>query len=131
MCSLSNYCQSSILNHIFGRSNFSSPEVYIGLLTTEPNEDGSNVSEPECQSYSRVSTNASSWDDAFEGSIENISNITFSLACENWGRITYFALFDAVSGGNILAYGSLSPSKDIKCGDIPRFAPGDLIVCLD
>ena len=131
MCSFSNYCQSSILNHIFGKSDYCLPEVYIGLLTNEPNEDGTSVSEPDCPSYARVLTNASNWDDAFEGSIENISNITFSMACENWGKITHFALFDASYGGNVLAYGSLSPSKNVNSGDIPRFAPGDLIVCLN
>ena len=130
MCSFSNYCQSSILNHIFGKEEMSSTEIYVGLLTQPPNEDGSSVSEPESQCYARVSTNASSWDDAFEGSIENINNISFPMACENWGKVTHFALFDAESGGNILAFGSLSPSKNINSGDIPRFAPGDLIVCL-
>jgi hypothetical protein len=53
------------------------------------------------------------------------------MACENWGLVTYFALFDAASGGNILAYGSLSPSITVNSGDIPRFGPGDLIVNLN
>ena len=131
MCSFSNYWESSILNHVFGKSNYSLPKVYIGLLFDEPNEDGSSVSEPDCPSYARAATNASSWDVAFEGSIENVSNITFAMACENWGIITHFALFDATSGGNILAYGNLSPSKTINSGDIPRFAPGDFIISLD
>lgn len=131
MCSFSNYWESSILNHIFGKSNYSLTKVYIGLLTNEPNEDGTSISEPDFPSYARVLTNASSWDMAFEGSIENISNITFAMACENWGKITHFALFDTASDGNILAYGSLSPSKNVNSGDIPRFAPGDLLVCLD
>lgn len=131
MCSLSNYCQSNILNHIFSKSNFSSPEIYIGLLAHEPNKDGTSISEPNCPSYARVLTNASFWDEAFEGAIENISNITFNMACENWGKITHFALFNAVTGGNILAFGRLSPSKEINSGDISKFAPGDLIVCLD
>ena len=131
MCSFSNHWENSIINHIFGKSSYSCPEIYIGLLTHEPNEDGTSVSEPECSGYARVLTNASSWDDAFEGSIENINNITFGIACENWGKITHFALFDAASSGNVLAYGRLSPSININSGDIPRFAPGDLIVCLD
>lgn len=131
MCSFSNYLESTILNHIFSKSSYSSPNVYIGLLKAEPNEDGSSVSEPDCPGYARVQTNASSWEDASEGLIENISNITFAMACENWGRITHFALFDANSGGNILAYGSLSPSKIINSGDIPRFTPGDLIISLN
>ena len=131
MCSFSNYWESSILDYAFGKAGYSPPNVYIGLLYAEPNEDGSAVSEPQCQSYCRVQTNAASWDAAFEGSIENISNITFAMALENWSKITHFGLFDAAAGGNLLAYGCLGPSKNINSGDIPRFAPGDLIICLN
>ena len=131
MCGFSKYCQSNILNHVFGKCIFSSPEVYIGLLMSEPNKDGSSISEPECQSYIRISTNAVDWSNAFEGSIQNVSDIIFAMACENWGKITHFALFDATTNGNMLAYGNLRPSKNINSGDIPRFAPGDLVIRLD
>ena len=131
MCSFSNYWENSILNHVFGKSNYFLPKVYVGLLSAEPNEDGSSVHKPDYPGYARAATNASGWDDAFEGYIENVSNITFAMACENWGLITHFALFDAASGGNILACGTLSPSKNIKSGDIPSFAPGDLIIRID
>ena len=131
MCSFSNYWGSSMLDHAFGKKSYSSPDVYVGLLLSEPNENGSSIVEPQSQGYSRTKTNAGQWDTAFEGSIENVSNITFTMACENWGKITHFALFDAASGGNLLAFGNMSPSKNINSGDIPRFAPGDLIISLD
>ncbi len=127
MCSFSNYLANNILNHAFGKSDYSLPQVYVGLLSHEPDEDGTSVSEPNTPSYTRSVANASSWDTAFEGAIENISNIIFPMACESWGKITHFALFDAGSGGNMLAYGILSPSKTINSGDIAAFGPGDLI----
>jgi hypothetical protein len=131
MCSFSNYMESNILNHIFGKSNYCLSNIYVGLLSVEPNENGTSVSEPDCPSYTRVETNASSWDQALEGMIRNVENITFSIACENWGTVTHFALFDAFSRGNILAYGKLSPSITICSGNTPRFAPGDLMISLD
>ena len=131
MCSFSNYLESNILNHIFGKSNYSATDVYVGLLHLEPNEDGTSVCEPVSSSYARVKTNVSSWDIAVEGLMENVGNITFPMACEKWGLVTYFGLFDTQSGGNILAYGRLSPSITINSGDIPRFGPGDLIISLD
>jgi hypothetical protein len=131
MCSFSNYLANNILNHAFGKSDYSLPQVYVGLLSKEPDEEGSSILEPDCPSYARTVTNASSWETAFEGAIENMSNIIFPMACECWGKITHFALFDAVSGGNLLAYGILSPSKIINSGDIPAFAPGDLITSLN
>ena len=131
MCSFTNYLENNVLNHIFGKTSYSLSQVYVGLLSKEPNEDGSSVSEPDCQSYARAVTNSSSWQAAVEGLIENNSNITFAIACENWGTMTHFALFDAASGGNVLAYGSLSPSKTVNSGDKPSFSPGDLIISLD
>ena len=131
MCSFSNYLESNILDHVFGKSNYSVPDVYIGLLLEEPDEDGVSLSEPQCSSYTRAATNASCWDDATEGLMENVTNITFAMACQNWGTITHFALFDSKSGGNMLACSRLSPSKTINSGDITRFAAGDLIISLD
>lgn len=131
MCSFANYLENKILNHVFGKSSYSLPNVYIGLLSTAPNDDGSSIAEPDCPSYARVTTNASVWQTAIQGLIENVNKITFAMACENWGTMTHFALFDAASGGNILAFGSLSPSKTVNSGDIPRFAPGDLIISFD
>jgi hypothetical protein len=131
MCSISNYLGNNILNHVFSKSDYYLPQVYVGLLAKEPDKEGSSISEPDCPGYARAVTNASIWDTAVESLIENISNITFTMACENWGTMTYFALFDASKGGNVLAYGKLSPSKIINSGDIPMFAPGDLIVSLD
>ena len=73
MCSFSNYWASNMLDHVFSKKSYSSPKVYVGLLLNEPNEDGTSITEPEAQSYSRIETNAEQWDTAFEGSIENIS----------------------------------------------------------
>ncbi len=70
MCSFSNYLANNILNHVFGKTDYSLPQVYVGLLSQEPDEDGSLISEPDCPSYTRSVTNASSWETAFEGAIE-------------------------------------------------------------
>jgi hypothetical protein len=44
---------------------------------------------------------------------------------------TYFGIYDAVSGGNLLAYGLLGTAKDIDDGDTAKFAAGDLDITLD
>ena len=131
MCSFSTYMENKILNHVFGKTSYSLSHVYVGLLSSAPNEDGTSVSEPDSSSYARIATNPLNWQMAIEGLMENASNIKFDMACENWGTMTHFALFDAASGGNILAFGSLSPSKTVNSGDIASFAPGDLIISID
>jgi hypothetical protein len=58
----------------------------------------------------------------------NDANITFPTATADWGAITHFGIYDAVSGGNLLAYEAVSVSKTILIGDILRFLAGEIDV---
>ena len=40
-------------------------------------------------------------------------------------------VFDALSGGNLIAYGALTTSKTIDTGDVFRIPAGDLDITLD
>jgi hypothetical protein len=131
MGGFSNYWENEVMNHTMGKSSIKSPSVYIGLSASDPNDDGSGLNEPDSNSYSRVRTYAEDWDAAFNGCIENVNDISFPLAVENWGLITHFALFDAATGGNMIVWGTLSPSKNISSGEIPKFTAGDLIMGLN
>ena len=131
MSGFSNYWKNEVMNHTMGKSSIKSTSVYIGLSTSEPNNDGSNLNEPDFDSYSRVLTYAEDWDTVFDGCIENVNDISFSLATENWGLMTYFVLFDAATGGNMIIFGKLSPSKNISSGQIPKFPAGDLQLILN
>ena len=63
--------------------------------------------------------------------MDNLDEIVFAMATGDWGTMTHFALFDAATGGNMLAFGSLGESKTIGGGDIAKFAAGNLEVKLD
>ena len=131
MSGFSNYWENEVINHTIGKSSIKSPSVYIGLSSSEPNDDGSGLNEPDSSSYSRVRTYAEDWDSAFNGCIENVKKIFFPLAVENWGLMTHFALFDATTGGNMIVYGTVSPSKNISSGQIPKFPAGELMISLN
>lgn len=131
MGSFSDYWENKILDHIFGKDGLAPPIIYLGLSTAEPAEDGTDLAEPSGNAYERVQTSASDWNISAGGSLDNLSDVTFAMATGNWGTITHFAMFDAATGGNILAYGSLSPSKVISSGDIAKFVAGDLVLSLD
>ena len=103
----------------------------MGLSTADPADDGSGLAEPSGNAYARVQTSASDWNTASGGSLDNANDITFPQATGSWGAITHFALFDAATGGNMLAHGALSQSKTIGTGDTAQFAAGDLDVSLD
>ncbi len=131
MGSFTDYWEDRILDHIFGKGNYAPPTIYVGLSTADPLDDSSGLAEPSGNSYARVQTSASDWNAASDGSLDNANDITFAQATGNWGTITHFALFDAATGGNMLAHGALSQSKAIDSSDAAGFGANDLEIGLD
>lgn len=129
--SFSNYTENALLEHIVGRTAFSAPIAYIALSTSDPGESGSGIAEPSGNGYARVTTSASTWGAAVGGVIQNVLDIAFPQATGNWGTITYFAIFDALSGGNMLGSGALQTPKPVGTNDIMKFVAGDLALTLD
>ena len=139
--SLTNYTAAALLNSMFGKtSNFgalgSAPTIYVGLSSTAPNEDGTNVTEPSGGSYARVQTAASDWNSATNADpsvLDNANAVTFPKATADWlsgSNLTHFILVDAATGGNILASGSLPTAKPVLTDDTTEFAAGDLDVTM-
>jgi hypothetical protein len=131
MGSFADYWENEILDHLFGKGNYTPPTIYVGLSTADPTDNASGLAEPSGNAYARVSTAAADWNVASGGTLDNANDITFPEASGNWGTITHFALFDAASAGNMLAHGSLSVYKSIGSGDTAKFAAGDLDILLD
>ena len=46
MGSFSNYWENKILNHIFGKSSYTPPAIYVGLSTADPLDNASGLAEP-------------------------------------------------------------------------------------
>ena len=131
MGGFSDYWENKILDHIFGKGSYTPPVIYVALSTADPTDDGSGFSEPSGNAYARSQTSASDWNAASSGSLDNAGDITFDKATGSWGTITHFALFDAVTGGNMLAHGALSQPKAIGSSDTAKFEAGDLDISLD
>jgi hypothetical protein len=131
MGSFANYWENEILDHLFGKGSYTPPTIYVGLSTSDPVDDASGLAEPSGNGYARAATAGADWNTASGGTIDNANEITFPQASGSWGTLTHFALFDAASGGNMLAHGSLGVSKSISNGDTAKFAAGDLDISLD
>ncbi len=131
MGSFSDHWENEILDHLFGKGSYTPPTIYVGLSTADPGDDGTGLSEPSGNGYARVATAAADWSAASGGALDNANAIEFAEATGSWGTVTHFALFDAATSGNLLAHGSLTPSKTIASGDTARFQAGDLDVSLD
>ena len=61
----------------------------------------------------------------------NSAAIEFPTATAPYGTVTHIGVFDASSGGNLIAYAALTTSKAIDTGDVFRLPAGDLDVTLD
>ena len=131
MGSFSDYWENGVLDHLFSKSSYTPPTIYVGLSTADPGDNGAGLSEPSGNGYARAPTAASDWNAAAGGLLDNANAIAFNAATGDWGTLTHFALFDAAVSGNMLAHGALTQAKTIGSGDTARFAAGDLDVTLD
>ena len=120
------YAENKTLELLVGKTAFATPTVYIGLFTVLPtHEDGTGGTEASAGNYIRKLTAGADWAAAAAGAITNANAITFiEAATANWGTMVGFALFDAVSGGNMIAWADLDDDKIIDVGDTFRFAAG-------
>jgi len=131
MGSFSDYWEDKILDHIFGKVNYTPPNIYVALSTSNPFDDASGLAEPTGNAYARVETSASGWNVASGGSLDNANDILFPKATGSWGTITHFALFDSATEGNMLAHGTLSQPKVVDSSFTATFDAGDLNISLD
>ena len=125
--SFSNFLENKVLGHVFGATPYTAPAtLYVGLFTSSPGETGSGT-EVSGGSYARQTI-------AFTVTGSQASNtaaVEFPTATASWGTITFAAIYDALSGGNLLAYGALTTSKTIDNGDVFRIPAGDFDINLD
>ena len=127
--SFSDYLENKVLDHVFLTATYTQPSaIYVALYTVAPTDAGGGT-EVSSGGYARVQHD--NWDTAASGAIENTGAITFPTATADWGTLVAFGIFDALTGGNLLAWGDLTTSKVIATGDTAEFADGDLDVTLD
>lgn len=125
---LSNYLENALMNAVLRNSAYSSPAtVYASLHTANPAEDASGA-EVSGGSYARQSM---AFGAPSDGVCTNSGTVTFPTATLDWGTVSHFALWDNVSGGNMLFYGALTQSKLVSNGDTFKFNIGQVTVSLD
>lgn len=142
MGSLSNYLENAILNHVFGGSGvaqqYSPPaHLYCALFTqldTATSGDANLVTEvPILYGYNRslIPNTKDSWTTASNGSLTNSIAISFSAAAGgNWGTVKGIGLYDAITGGNLLAW-STGVNKLIEDTDSVSINIGSMSIALD
>jgi len=127
--SLSNTFETHTLQYLFTTTSVTRPTAwYIALFTSNPAEDASGTEvSTSGTAYARQSaTFTVSGNEA-----TNSAAIEFPTATASYGTVTHIGVFDASTGGNLIAYAALTTSKAIDTGDVLRLPANDLDITMD
>src|SRR5260221_3102901 len=136
MAGKSTYLEDKLLNWLKGTAFGAAPAtVYVALFTTAPADDNTGGVEVSGGSYARAAITTSTGFSAITGGtaphqISNAATVTFATPTANWGTIIAFAIYDALTVGNLLYWNTIS-GQVINSGIIASFAPNVLIVSED
>jgi hypothetical protein len=137
----SNYLENFLVDHLFRARTFTKPTaLYVALFTAAPSDAGGGT-EVTGGAYARVNLAPSdtNWAATQGGTTGNSSGttgqtsnsvaITYPAPTADWGTISHYGIFDAVTAGNLLIWDALTASRTILNGDpAPSFPAGALQV---
>jgi hypothetical protein len=136
--SFTDYLEDKILDHVFGGTAYTAPTtLYVGLHTSASSDSAAGT-EVSGGSYARQ-TAAFTVSGTTPTEATTGAAIEFPTATASWGTVTYAGVYDALTGGNLLAYAELTDPSDfstalpkaIDTGDIFRISAGNLKIRLD
>jgi len=123
---LSDYLENKLLDHFLGTATYTKPTtVYVGLYTVVPTDAGGGT-QVTGGSYARQTATFSA---AASGTTSNTANIDF--AGMPAATTVAIGVFDAITSGNLLLWGTLTTNKTTDAGDTLRIATGDLDISID
>jgi hypothetical protein len=128
MSAISNYLENALLNATLRNTSYTSvATVYAALFTSDPTEAGTGT---ECTGtgYARKAITFAAPSNGV--TTNSAAACEFDQATGTWGTLTHFAIFDALTTGNMLYYGALTTSKTISNGDVFKFATSSVTVTL-
>lgn len=128
-----NYFANGFLDRMFRNQALTIAATYIGLSTAVVGDTGS-VTEPSGNAYARQVINANggaspAWGAVSAGAVSNANAVTFTQASGSWGTVVYSFLADAVSAGNVMAYGDVTDNA-VASGDTVSFASSAIALSL-
>lgn len=119
--------ENKVLDHILKGTSLAQPtNIYIELSTADPGESGGAIAPPSGNNYARAQCNT--WNTAASRATANTNQVNFPQASGSWGTISHWALYDAITGGNLIAYGAFTTPKVIGAGHTPFIKAGELDV---
>ena len=116
----SNYLEDQITGWINGSAFASAPtSTFVQLYSQDPTDAGSATG----ALYTRVAVAAGGWTRGTggAGTLTNTAAITITSSAASGATATHVAVFDTITGGNMLFGGLLASPKTIATGDEVKF----------
>lgn len=104
--------------HLAGLNN-----GYLALYTSNPGYDNSGT-EVDKVGYARQQINVVK---NIDGEYKNSGDTIYPTATSDWGIISHLAVFDAITGGNMLWFGAVEIAQEIRTNEAFRIADSFLI----
>jgi hypothetical protein len=121
MMNKSDYLRNALVNHTLRGVVFTPPSsLYIALFNVTPTSAGGGT-EVSGGAYARQGV---AFTAASAGSSGNTLPINFPTPTADWGDIPGAALFDALTGGNMLYFGTLGTLRTVYTDDAIFFPAG-------
>lgn len=139
--------EKNIMDLINGLGSSSYGTTYLALCANNPatTDDDAQLGEPSGNGYVRIPVRYNiisgtqqyvnnfpttpTYDSGTDKySITNTRDIYFYEATGSWGTLPYFVIFDQQTGGNRLAYGSLTSAISPAANTIPVVRTGNLTI---
>lgn len=126
--SFSDTFETRVLTWVFTNSAATRPTAwYLALFTSDPADDASGTEVSTTgTAYARQSATFTVSGDTATTS----AAIEFPTATASYGTVSHVGVFDASTGGNLIAHAALTTSKAIDTGDVFRVPTGDLDITL-
>lgn len=120
---LSNYAENKFIDLVMAETTFSSPAaVYLALCTAAADTGATEVA------YTNYARAAITFGAVSSRAITQSNLVTFPQCGATGATATHWAIYDAASAGNMLAWGALSVSKTIVSGNTPSVAIGQTVI---
>ena len=106
-----------------------SADMYLALCYSSPSptDDGSSLLEVSGTGYSRVTLTSANWSAAASGVCTYNASHTLNPGSD-WGVISYYAVCDAATGGNLIAFGPLAATFEANNGSAVKIQSGTLTI---
>lgn len=134
---LTNFGETQILTWLSGQAVTQPTALFVGLFTAAPTSQGGGT-EVTGGGYARVPAALSLTTGADPATLSNAAAIAFPTPTADWGSIVDVGIFDAQTGGNLWAFGTVNASgtttptpQQVSSGQAPTIPAGALKVPLN